>query len=316
MAWHPSEPRLAYADDRMVHIVDLRRPGSRLTIGPAPASIRDLVWASKAPLLATSSTVLQIWSTKDGALKQQVAVQAGSAMSLSHDGRFIAIADGARAWRVADGVALPAIEDPPIMDLWALTFVADNRHLAALNPAGVLVWDITTGKPAHQKMFATGAASPLAVSPDGAFVAVAEELHRLLAYRLSTATTTHLETVSDCADHLVAVHFAKDSRTLRVGALSGWWRSWNLPTLSPRSSYKPQSPDEESWMSDDGATVIVRRPDGTVEAWDAFKSRKRHQLDGRLPGMDLELSSDGRYLSAAGEQLAVWDLNDGRRLEL
>jgi len=314
--WHPTEPRLAFAQGKSLTIIDLRRPGTRVTFDPAAGPITDLIWASQAPVIATSSSSIQVWSTTGGAPQQTIPAQASDTMVLSHDGRYLAINDGPQVWKVADGAKLPPFEEPGTTGLWGLAFASDNRHLAATNPGGVILWNLSSGKRVHERMFETGATSPLVVSPDGGFLAVSEQMHKLLAYRLSDATVTHLETVSDCVDHLSGLRFAKNGRTLRVQASSGWWRCWNVPTLSPRSSFKPDQDVVESWMSDDCATVIVKRQDDVVEVWDAFKSRKRATLDGGVGGSQVESSSGGRYAAVAGGLLAVWDLADGKRIEL
>ncbi len=283
-----------------------------LSAGP----ITDVTWASQASVIATASSNIQVWSTNGGSPAQTIGAQATETMVLSHDGSHLAINQGPQVWKVADGQKLPPFGDPEAMGLWDLAFTQDNRHLAATHPGGVLVWDFQRGKQIHSRMFETGATSPLAVSPDGGFLAVSEQMHKLLAYRLSNATVTHLETVSDCADHLSGLRFAKNGRTFRVQASSGWWRCWNVPTLSPRSSFKPDPGAVQSWMSDDCATVIVQRQDDTMEVWDPYKSRKRVTLEGAIGQGQVRFSRDGRYVAVAGGLLGVWDLTDGKRIDL
>ena len=319
--FHSSRPHLAIAEGDELKIVDVTALSKAPISMKAAGEIQAISWASQVPSVAVLlNRQIQVFDSAGGDAKHTFDALTFDTddyfvpeITLSHDGKHVAAAFDNKLylWRAETGEAVPLENEDDLS--WGNAFVADNKMLATYTAGGVVMRRLEDGKVVHNAMFDTGATSPLAVSPDGSFLAVSESQHALLSYRIGKRETKHLDGVDGCENHLSMLRFSKNSKLLAVRSDGGYWRSWNLPTLSPRTTFDPKV-EGSSWLSEDGGSGIVLVA-GEPVVFDAYKNKKRDTLDGYEGGanVDFHFSADSRYVATRFGEIAV--LGSERRQE-
>lgn len=325
--WEWDGARVALVRPDGATIVKVEAPQQRIELddqaGVGPGGQRHAVWSEDGSMLATAAATVVLWNTADGRKLHDLGPASASTTGVrfSHDGRRLATLTQATIaiWRLGSGA--PEFESAFEGDgSFDVVFLPDNKHVAGTNFAGVTIWDVRTGKPIGSHGFKTGGTSPVGVSPAGTFAASAEEQHRLVAWKFGEVEQHTLETVGDCGAHLSRMHFGSHGQTLLTGSEAGWMRSWNLPTLTPRSSWTPPTDGdhdfESAYMSHDGGIVVRVLPNRVGEIWDAFKNTKLANLEGGIDEQWVSFSADSRYLAVAIPEPTVWSAVSGKRLPI
>jgi WD40 repeat protein len=288
----------------------------------------NLVWSDDGSLVATGGDegAVQVYRADGVLLRTAVGhVDRFHSAAFSHDGRlFAAHYDLAgqehrtTVWDLESGAGLPAHAPDPIAGgYWWLAFLEDGRQLVGFDAVAVTAWDVRTGKRTGGRAFETGATSPLTLSRDGRFAAVALEQHVLLAWPLGTAREVRLDAAADCQDHLGELRFSPDGRVLTMRSRSGRSGSWTVPSFARRSHWNPASDQEVGTMSGDGSLVVRVHADGHADIVDAFTGRTIRALDGTLSmDADTQFSADLRWVAQQGAAPAVWEVATGRRVPL
>jgi WD40 repeat protein len=325
--WAPVGARLALVRAGAVVLVDPAHPRDVVALAPKANAVTQVVWADDAALYATSSEHGNLDVHRADGTRLFVAateVDRLHAAAFSHDSSLLA-ADWEDAqqrrkfavWDVTTGAPLPAATspEPTAGGYFQLAFLPDDRRLAGFDPVAVAVWEARTGKVTGGREFDTGATSPIALSRDGRFAAVSLSQHALVAWPIGGGREFHLDAAAGCADHLEGLRFSPDGRVLTMSSASGRVAAWSLPSLSPRSRWKPARADREAGsLSDDGGLVVRVRADGRADVADVFTGRSLRALEGTFPrDADLRFSADGRWVSQAGATPAVWEIATGRR---
>ena len=331
VTWAREGAHVAVADHAWVTLTDVRDPAKTARLGPHPKRVTAVTWSDDAKQVVTAADdgALRLWSADGGPPRAtwQAHVNELPSACFSHGGSLFAASFSlanqdafVAVWSTAtgDSVSSTKLEDSS-SPYWQLAFRADDRTLVGFDATTVVMQDPATGATRKRRSFNTGATSPVALSPDGAAAATAEEMHALVVWRVDEEKQKTLVTVSDCQSHMTGVHFSPDARFLLVHSQAGWWRSFNVPSFSPRSTWRPKTPEEgaDATMSDDGTTVLRVAPDRTIEIVDADTGKELRALEGKMPeGETPRFSTDHHHVAVGGPDPAVWDIQTGRRTPL
>jgi len=212
--------------------------------------------------------------------------------------------DGVRLWQVADGVLITTL--PHAVPVSALAFTPDGHWLITGDTAGqVHLWDMTDDMrkatwavseyPAEH-----GAVRGLAVSPDGAVVALAQDRVRICrltdGYVLSTLPLTAGE--STALANPQAVVFAPDGATIAVGYSEGTVQFVARATGVIERSVSGEGPVEALAFSPDGAYLATGSDTGVVQIWGLGEGDTGRTLPGHgSPVQGLVFDADSSTLA-------------------
>jgi WD40 repeat protein len=220
-----------------------------------------------------------------------------------------------RVWETASGNELAALggHDAPVR------FLAFAPRLDVLVSAGedgtVLLWDL---KRKAEQLRLRGHADrvrAVAFSPDDRLLVTAGEdmvvrVWDLAAGRLRTAFLGHQSSVLDLA-------FSRDGRLLLAVAADGTVRVWACPAAGePAVAAPPDTWGRPVVLSDDGKTLFVGHPDGSLTAIELTTTKARRAFAAKHAGpvTALALSPDGQTLASADAdgQVKFWDPRSGK----
>ncbi len=278
----------------------------------------------------TDSGDVQLWSTISGTLIKKLSEPVGLPVGVqwSPDGKKIAAGstDAVRIWDVASGKVLrsfPATGD--------VAFSRDGKILGTAGADNAFLFDIASGRKIRLFQDKSGVNGPIAISPDGRYVATggedpnwhfapvaaleSEAAHRLKLKLWSVRTGKLIRMFpghySDDGGTLV-LQFTPDGRKL-FSAGEGYVALWSIH--SGKSSRTLVS-EHASALSPDGKMVAVTQ--GGLNVYSAATGKRLVKLHSPpLPIRALAFSPDGKTL-AEGDQaefttgLRLWDVARGR----
>jgi RNA polymerase sigma factor (sigma-70 family) len=254
-------------------------------------------------------------------------------IALAPDGRTLAAASRdqtVRIWNVVTGQELrrlPGHEG----SLRYVAFWPDGTMVATIgNPPGVVhLWDAATGKELRQ-LQGNIQLGPLAISPDGRFVAADNANHVIMLWEKDTGRLVHQFDTGEKKFFGGPIAFSPDSRTLASGGEVEMVRLWNLATGKEerRFDVKPPLPKEKTGPPHDAGMVraLAFSPDGRILASSAWrcpvrvwevathKEIRSLQVDG-AGAFALAFSPNGKTLVSGGlGSVRVWEVATGKEV--
>jgi WD40 repeat protein len=215
----------------------------------------------------------------------------------------------------------------------AVAFSPDGRFLAAGDLAGVMLWDVRSGKLLRTRLDGD-IIECLAFSPDGRTLAYGGRTLRLL-----DVATGEVRACYDPGEYLevTAFAFGADGKRLAV-SVGGFHHSYlrlfglSVPRSRPSRRRLSRIPNRgfhkqgvlQSGKLDDLVVSLAFSPDGKtlagvcgpeIRLWDVAAGRRRAVLRGHRRAITcLAISRDGRYLATASwdETVRLWHLPSGR----
>lgn len=193
---------------------------------PAGVSV-DIASASVSPtgnLVAAicSDDMLRIWSAQSGELVRSLKANTGahSAVQFSGDGRLLAVAYEIVAYekgtiQVFDVDSWKLEDDLTSLPLYAVIFSPDSQRLSDAGDLGTEIWDLKAQKKVASMSPPFGGSAALAFSPDGRWVATADQDTFVRVYDASTGNL-HSSLQGSLLEP-AAVAFAAGGKSLVVG---------------------------------------------------------------------------------------------------
>jgi serine/threonine protein kinase/WD40 repeat protein len=187
-----------------------------------------------------------------------------------------------------------------------------GEEVAVLDAAGALrLWDLTT-PPKAEPVLTVGRVATAALSPDGRWLACATGgrprvwLWDLASEPRGISLDTDARLVSALVFAPSGPAFAARTETgLRLYRLGADGRLVEQPLAG--GEVEPRAVPA---FTPDGGSLVVRRRDGTLQAWEVATRRPRDEVKGRANGLAVVFAPDGRSavtLNADGTA-SLWDL--------
>jgi WD40 repeat protein len=193
---------------------------------PAGVSV-DIASAAVSPtgnLVAAicSDNMLRVWSAQSGELVRSLKANPGahSAVQFSGDGRLLAVAYEIVAYekgtiQVFDVDSWRLEQELTSVPLYAVIFSPDSRRLSNTGDLGTEIWDLKAQKNVASVSPPLGGSVALSFSPDGRWVATADQDTFVRVYDANTGNLH--STVQGSLLEPTAVAFAAGGKSLVVG---------------------------------------------------------------------------------------------------
>jgi WD40 repeat protein len=314
------------------HLVQWLNPGSRITprtvgnLEEVPilirhdAAIRSIVFNPQpnADLSFVSSSrdrLIKLWQLDKGSATEKFAVQAGTRIALSPDGKLLASLDsedGAKLWGLTQTDTLfHSLQDN--QESYALSFSPDGQILASGNATGMIkLWDWQHGKPLHTLKASETEIIAIAFSPDGQTLASSDgdKTTKLWNWKTGKVVRTFQGDIGG-GD---SITFSPNGQTLASGDSDGKMQTITLLDWSSSQVIQTiriaASSSSDVVFSPDGQILASNSDDG-IKLWNNRNGKEVLTIkEGRSP---FTFSPDGQTLASGSDDgIKLWNGRDGR----
>jgi WD40 repeat protein len=186
-----------------------------------------------------------------------------------------------------------------------------GRLPAAPGPAGVIVWDSTTGRELYALRGNPGFGPFFAFSPDGEWLAACDR-HAGTIKLWDAASGQETRTLGGLAGPTGRLAFRADGRQLVASGVDGTVARWDLPARKREHRGDVHAgPVQAVAVSPDGALVASAGVDRTVRLWDVASGKCLASLEGHTGSVRQVLfAPSGATLASAGDDgtIRLWDV--------
>jgi len=247
------------------------------------------------------------------------------AVALTSDAEVLAIGDTAARislWDVGDPDAPAPLATElrgPEGPIQGLSFRPDASELAAVGLGdGAFRWDI--GDPADPTALPLLPADEItwsvAHSPDGRWIAVGDEVGRVVLWDVSDPQApVEVVTLSPTDRSILSVGFSPDGQLLAAGSRAGTLHAWQLSEPAAPTGVEIPEAAFDSWInalafSPDGQHLAVGSSDGQLLLWsvDGWQLLDSLRHPAALTGVTFTSSPDTLLTAATDGSARLWDL--------
>jgi WD40 repeat protein len=243
--------------------------------------------------------------------------------AFSPDGKVLLLHDKGgpfREWDIARGEERRRWGGPAAA--FPLRYSPDGKTAVSAGDAGLVVWDVTTGKELHAFPGHRRSLQALAFSPDGRFVASLDEVGVFVIWEARTGKPL-LPMAVDKPETATRFRFAADGAVLSAVTkdltASVWDLAGEMKVRRFRVGTKEPVRDLKrySGYSPDGKRLAVVGQDNAIHLWDLAAGKESVALRGhRGPVRSLLFSDDSRLLASGSDDstIRLWDAETGKEL--
>ena len=230
-------------------------------------------------------------------------------------------------WDTSSGKVLRTLQrEDQDVDWCSLAFTPDDKLLASIGGNGILrIEDVETGLEILQHQFPRDIMPSLAISPDGAILAISSGPNTRKLYLWNWQAGAEPRDLKVPGRVGRALVFSPDGKSLAECGDSGdrRFRIWDVLTGRLVQRLEPPEQDHHSTtelvFSPDGKTFMTSSRSnaaGAIHVWDKATARPIYRLAGeQIPVSSLSVSPDGRLLAGiSGGRLRIWDLASNKEL--
>jgi RNA polymerase sigma factor (sigma-70 family) len=288
----------------------------------------------------TEGHLIRFWDTQTGKFLREIDTTPLTmrGFTVSRDGKYVAAGGflpdkgnlptpgAVGIWEMSSGKNLRTLQrSDRDVDSCSLAFTPDDKLLVSIGDSGILrIEEVETGVEILRHQFPRDILPALAVSPDGAIIAISSgpNTRKLFLWNWQTGEEPRELPVRDRVGQVLV--FSPEGRHLAECRGCGrGLRIWDVPTGQFVQELEPPEPDYHSTnqivYAPDGRTFVTAsqgNTSGAVDLWDRATAKPIRRLVGEeIPVTSLNISPDGRLLAGiSGAQLRVWDLTSSNEL--
>ena len=247
------------------------------------------------------------------------------AVALTSDAELLAIGDTAARislWDVSDAdapVPLATELRGPEGPIQGLSFSSDRLELAAVGLGdGAFRWDVSEpAAPSALPLLPADEISwSVAHSPDGRWIAVGDDVGRVVLWDVSDpATPVEVVTLSPTDRSILSVGFSPDGQLLAAGSRAGTLHAWELGVPTAPSVVEIPDAAFDSWINalafaPDGQHLAVGSSDGQLLLWavDGWHLLDSLRHPAALTSVTFTSDPDTLVTAATDGSARLWDL--------
>ena len=299
-----------------------RVPGVPRIVEAHAEAITGLAMSADGRLAVSVSAdrTLKLWDlAADLSPRRRGHGAAVTALAVSRSGRRAVSGSkdaSVRVWDVGDGAELLSLAGHRRwVDVAAL--LDDSRQVVTASAwaGAVHVWDLDQRRLVREVAGPKNWLSPVAVTADGRHVLFTTPEQRIAVWDLrADDPDQRLLAPGGAAQPLTALAVTPDSHLVLGGAADGTVTVWDFAGGEVLATVDCHARRVTAIaVAADGAGVVSTAADGSLRHWDAVSGRTYSSRQAHPTGIAaVAISGDGRLAaSAAGAQLALWDLAAG-----
>jgi RNA polymerase sigma factor (sigma-70 family) len=266
-------------------------------------------------LLAEGDVAVRLWDTRTGALRRELpaAEESQRAVLFTPDGNTVISAGHDKVihlWNVHTGVSLGQLEGHDA-SAWSLAITQDGRVLASTgNDKVIRLWNLARRKPILE-IKGLGHVVELAFSPDGRWLASAEEDNAPVRV-WDVRTGKERFRFGDVASRGQTVAFSPDGRLVASGHSDGAIHLWDAATGKDARRWSCRSAVKSLAFSPDGKTLATTSLwDSGPRLWDTASGKEIHPTDahrGMVTQICLSPAGNALLSLSNDRQVIQWDL--------
>ena len=242
-------------------------------------------------------------------------------VDFSPDGALLAsVSHNLKVWEVGTGKATTfSLRDGLGTLNGSVAFSPGGRTLVSRANDGVTLWEVATGSAVTLASGHRSGSGSIALSPDGATLASAENNDEIHLWDVATGRVT--AALQGHTGRLNDVEFSPDGATLISGASDQTIRLWDVATGAALATL--EATGRRAWVSAvafsrDGTMIASGHGNGTARVWNLATGEPVVTLEGghvQAIG-SVALSPDGSRLATGGigGRFGLWDLASGTNL--
>jgi WD40 repeat protein/DNA-binding SARP family transcriptional activator len=289
----------------------------------SPAGLDAVAFSPNGSRLATvgDDGIARLWAVETGEEVLSLAGHTGGGVQdvvFTSDGRHLltsGLDDTTRIWDVSVTGARDWLTVPGATGIFTgVAFSPDGARFAAPgDPAGIAVWDATSGRAVRSFGADTVKYTNVAFSPDGESIVAASDLARAPPVWDASTGEQRLALVGH-PEAPRAIAFSPDGSRLVTGSVDGTARLWSAESGDQLAVLRPGVAVFAVAFSPDGRLIATGEGDGGTSLWDATTLERVDTFGGHTAAVaGLAFGRDGLLVTASEDGTArVWDLDTGR----
>ncbi|MGI9334011.1 MAG: protein kinase domain-containing protein [Gammaproteobacteria bacterium] len=309
-------------------IIELIDATTRRRVGPGlrghEGGVRDVAFGPQGEWLVSGGTdgTVRVWPVADGmGGESRVVGETGDVVmgvAFAPDGKIVSSANGdgtVQLWNADTGGAIGAPLTDLALGFKTVQFSPDGSGIVAgYNDGSMYGWSLPSGQPLFEPIVQAHTSNPSSLVFDRDAKRFASSATNGTAMLFDYPRGQIVGPVFQNDDHIGAVVFAADGRSLIGAKADGALELWNLEQqrsigTTPSAHSRPIV---EVQLSGNGKLLATLGDDQLIRTWTldtSYPAATVHRVTGNA-AKGVAFSVDGRYLAAGDDsgQVHIWDL--------
>jgi WD40 repeat protein len=306
---------LATGDAARIRIWDTNNWQAVTTLEGTSGFVWGLAFSKDSHLLISSGSdnAVRVWDVPAKRQQQELSLpadeQAGAgplrAIALSPNGKLLATVAEGSGVHLRDSRTGSALHTLSMQDALAVAFAPDSLKIVVANAGGgVCMWDVESGAKSAEFAGHPSAATSVAWSTNGKWIATGGEDKTIRLW--DAATAKQIAVLEGHTARVLAVTFSPDSTRLVSGSKDSSASVWDIEKKMVIAKLAGHAAAVNAVaFTSDGRTIATASNDGTARLWETVSYRQRATLEHQEPITSLAFSPGGQTLATGGERASI-----------